>query len=90
MISVATLKIIISSLGIALWYNATGRLYDLLIPHVDWVTTLLMFVLATLILIYDNGKLDELTPQCSSVASIVSSKPHVSAKKVLTSKSHRS
>lgn len=54
------LKIVIGALAIAMWYNATARLYDLLIPHVDWFTTSLMFFVATVVLLYDDGTLSEL------------------------------
>lgn len=55
-----TLRIIISSLGLAMWYNASARMYDLLIPHIDWQTTFLMFIVSAAILVLDDGELLEL------------------------------
>lgn len=53
-------KIVVAALAIAMWYNATARLYDLLVPHVDWLTTILMFIVATVVLMCDDGTLKDL------------------------------
>ena len=54
------LKIIFAALAISLWYSASSRLFDLLIPKNTLFSTIAMFVLATLVLLYDNCCIAEL------------------------------
>lgn len=53
-------KILLAALAISLWYNASSRLYELLIPEKNLVTTLIMFVVGSIVLLYDDCSVAEL------------------------------
>ena len=53
-------KIILAALAVSLWYNASSRLYETLIPKKNLTTTLLMFVIGSLVLLYDDCSIAEL------------------------------
>jgi hypothetical protein len=55
------IKFIIAALAIALWYNASQRLLDFLLPdRKNILATLSMFIVSAMILLYDDGRLGEL------------------------------
>ena len=77
------LKIVISALGVSLWYNASARMFDLIIPQIGWKSTVFMFFIATAILLYDDGVLSELgslgtNGEIIPIAARVGGLPHAS------------
>jgi hypothetical protein len=57
---VKNLRIIVIALGVSMWFSATSRLYELIVPNITWTTTIYMFIVSSLILIFDDGTLGEL------------------------------
>lgn len=53
------IKIIVLALSIALWYNASSRLFEALIPNRDMGTTLILFLVAGVILTYNDACIAE-------------------------------
>jgi hypothetical protein len=57
---VKNIRIIIIALAVSMWFSATARLYDLVVPKVAWTSTIYMFIISSLVLIFDDGTLAEL------------------------------
>jgi hypothetical protein len=54
------IRIIIIALSVSMWFSATSRLYDLIVPKVTWSTTIYMFIVSSMVLIFDDGTMTEL------------------------------
>jgi len=65
-------RIIISSIAVALWFHALSRMFDLAFPKLNWTKCMLMIMMATIVLVLDDGHLLELGNYEPAVATIMS------------------